>query len=129
MIASWPGTINSEQVNNNLIDFTDFVPTLMDVADAKLPEGGVFDGLSFHDQLVGEADTVRSWVFCHYAPQWGNFNHTRFVHNQTWKLYGDGRVFNVVVDPMELNPMTRAELKPPEEKLMKSFEEVLERLQ
>ena len=129
MIANWPGSIEPGQVNDNLIDFTDFLPTLMDLSNTSLPADDVFDGLSFRDQLLSEADSVRSWVFCHYAPIWGNFEHTRYVHNKEWKLYEDGRVFNVANDPMELNPIDRQSLSASADQLMAGFEEVLNRLQ
>ncbi len=129
MIANWPGTIEPAQVNDNLIDFTDFLPTLMDLAEAKLPADDVFDGLSFRDQLVADADTVRNWVFCHYAPIWGNFDDARYVHDREWKLYDDGRVFNVADDPMELQAVSRTDLSEDAAQRIASFERVLERLQ
>jgi arylsulfatase A-like enzyme len=129
MIANWPGKIEAGRVNDNLIDFTDFVPTLIDFAGTELPSSGIFDGLSFRDQLLGEADSVRSYVFCHYAPQWGKFEHVRYVHNKDWKLYGDGRIYNVKSDPMELNVVGREELTESAEMTMQSFEKVLARLQ
>ena len=61
MIAHWPGAIAPGQVNDNLIDFTDFLPTLMEAARLDVPEEGVSDGLSFYRQLVGTADTTRAW--------------------------------------------------------------------
>lgn len=129
MIANWSSRIAPGQVNDNLIDFTDFVPTLMDFANTQLPTDDVFDGLSFHDQLLGEADSVRSWIFCHYAPQWGRFEHTRYVHNHTWKLYGDGRIFNIASDPEELNPIDRASLSMADEAWLASFDDVLDSMQ
>ncbi|MEM8485663.1 MAG: sulfatase-like hydrolase/transferase [Bacteroidota bacterium] len=129
MIANWSGTIAEGAVNNNLIDFTDFLPTLADLAGVALPEGDTLDGLSFHKQLVAQADSVRSWVFCHYAPQWGRFEHVRYVHNHTWKLYEDGRVFNMMKDPRERRPVPRENLDANEVQLMQSFEEVLAQMQ
>ena len=129
MIVNWPGTIEAGAVNNNLIDFTDFVPTLADLAGIALPEGEVFDGLSFYKQLTAEPDSVRSWVFCHYAPQWGRFEDVRYVHNHTWKLYEDGRVFNVAQDPRERRPVERESLDEEAVELMHTFDEILARLQ
>ena len=128
MIANWPGTIDPGIINNNLIDFTDFLPTLMDVAGHVLPSNEVFDGLSFYEQLVGEADSVRSWIFCHYAPRWGEFEHRRFVYNHRWKLYGDGTIYDVAADPEELNQVDRATLDGEEMEVIASFEEVLGRM-
>lgn len=129
MIANWPGVISAGSVNNNLIDFTDFFPTLADLAGVGLPADDVYDGLSFHKQLTASADSVRAWVFCDYNPQWGRFEPVRYVHNHTWKLYEDGRVFNVDADPLERHPVARESLGKEEMQLMRSFEQVLARLQ
>lgn len=129
MIANWPGIIAAGAENNNLIDFTDFVPTFADLAGAALPTDNMLDGLSFYKQLTAQADTVRSWVFCHYAPQWGRFEHVRYVHDHYWKLYEDGRVFNVMQDPRERRPVARENLGEEEAALIESFEQVLARMQ
>lgn len=129
MIVNWQGHISPGQVNDNLIDFTDFVPTLMDLAGATLPTDDVFDGLSFRDQLLGEADSVRSWVFCHYAPQWGRFEHVRYIHNKNWKLYDDGRVFNIAEDPHEATPLDPAMLPADASATVQSFEKIMTTLQ
>ena len=54
LIASWKGTMAPGQVRNDLIDFSDLLPTFADLAGAKLPEGVKFDGRLFAPQLRGE---------------------------------------------------------------------------
>lgn len=110
MIANWPGIIDAGQVNENLIDLTDFLPTLMEVAKEAIPEGYVTDGLSFYGQLLGQADTTRSWIFCHYDPRWGNFPPRRWAQDTTWKLYGDGMFYHTVEDPDEQFPLVDSAL-------------------
>ena len=102
LIAYWPGTIQPGTTSDALIDFTDFLPTLMDVAGDLLPHDYTVDGLSFYDQLIGQADTTRDWIYCHYDPRWGQFESTRWAHDHTWKLYGNGKFFNCSKDPEEL---------------------------
>ena len=126
MIANWKGTIAPAQVNENLIDLTDFLPTLMEVAQLNLPEEAIVDGLSFYPQLINEADSVRSWVFCHYAPNWGRFESTRFVHDQTWKLFDDGSFYNIKQDPMQLQPLNNEQLSETALKRKESFQDVLD---
>lgn len=105
MIANWPGTIAPGQVTDALIDFTDFLPTLLDAAGTTSPTDFLTDGLSFYPQLRGTADTTRAWVFCHYAPQWGSFPERRWVHDRAWKLYDDGAFYHIAEDPAEQTPV------------------------
>ena len=47
LIAYWPGTIQPNIVNDALVDFTDFLPTLIEVAGSTVPDDFTADGLSF----------------------------------------------------------------------------------
>ena len=107
-LVNWPGVIEPGQVNDNLVDFTDVLPTLMDVAQSPVPGDFLTDGLSIYPQLIGEADTVRAWVFCHYAPEWGRFEDSRYAQTRVWKLYDDGAFYNIAEDPEELEPLGEA---------------------
>jgi arylsulfatase A-like enzyme len=128
LIASWPGTIAPSQVNDNLVDFTDFLPTLLEAAQIDASEGIFTDGLSFYPQLLGQADTVRSWVFCDYAPRWGGFPHQRYVHDRDWKLYDDGRFYHISVDPEESFPVADDALTADVRRHKQDFQEVLGRM-
>ena len=129
MIASWPDTIEPGQINDNLIDFTDFLPTLMDAAQATLPDTTLTDGLSFYPQLYGQADTTRNWVFCHYAPQWGDFIHRRYVHDRSWKLYDDGSFYHLAVDWDESDPIPDSAMTLEMQHARDRFQHVLNRMQ
>jgi len=128
LVASWPATIAPGQVNDNLIDFTDFLPTLLDAAQVGRREGVVTDGLSFYPQLLGAADTVRAWVFCHYAPNWGNFTDRRFVHNGAWKLYADGSFYSLAEDPEEQRRLSEEELTDEARRMRQYLQGVLDRM-
>ncbi|MFK7923893.1 MAG: DUF6807 family protein [Bacteroidia bacterium] len=101
MIAWWPDHIQANQVNENLVDFTDFLPTLVAASRTTPPQDPELDGLSFYPQLLGQADSVRDYIFCDYAPRWGKFENARWVQDTKWKLYAGGRFFDVENDPME----------------------------
>lgn len=128
MIAYWPGMIKGGQVNDHLVDLTDFIPTMMEATGISLPTGFVADGVSFYPQLVNKEGPVREWVFCHYAPQWGNFTDSRFVHNGEWKLYESGEMFHIAEDPEEKKPVSADNLDEGTQRLMADFKDVLNRM-
>ncbi len=104
LIANWLGTSPKGKICDDLIDFSDFLPTLAQVSRAEIPENLTVDGKSFLPQIKGERTTPREWVFCHYDPRWGNWKPCRFVRNKRWKLYDDGRLYDLHTDPLEKSP-------------------------
>jgi arylsulfatase A len=128
LIAYWDGKIKPNQINSNLVDFSDFLPTMCDAAKIKLPETFITDGISFLPQVLGKEYLPREWLFCHYDPQKGGFKKKRFVHNQEWKLYETGEIFDVIDDPMEKNRITEADLNPEQKKLIATFSGVFSKM-
>ncbi|MCL6265915.1 sulfatase-like hydrolase/transferase [Flagellimonas myxillae] len=124
-IASWPGHIKSGSINDNLIDFTDFLPTLMETAAQKKLGQDVTDGLSFYPQLVGEDYTPRDWIFCHYAPNWGKFENKRYVQDKSWKLYESGALYDLSSDGLEQQPLVLEEQPPHVKERVETFKKVL----
>lgn len=104
LVANWKGVVPAEKVCDDLVDFSDFLPTLAEVADAKLPENVIIDGRSFLPQLRGEKGNPRSWVFCQYQRNPGD-PLKRFARDKRWKLYQGGRLFDVLTDRLEKSPM------------------------
>lgn len=108
-VASWKGKSPTGLISNDLIDFTDFYPTLAQAAGIKLGEADPIDGVSFFSQLKGEKGTPREWVFCHYQPYWGGFKGTQFARTQSHKLYPNGAFFNVPNDLKEQRNLSGSE--------------------
>jgi arylsulfatase A len=124
LIANWPGTIPPGLVSDDLVDFSDFVPTFAEVGKAALPENKTIDGHSFLPQLLGEKGTPREWVFVHYWDRGRDVLKTReFARDKRYKLYDDGSFFDIVNDPLEENPiaeeMIHEELKATKLRLQK----------
>ncbi|MBI1310502.1 sulfatase-like hydrolase/transferase [bacterium] len=103
LIACWPGTIKPGQVTDQLVDISDFLPTLQEVAGAPVPDG--LDGISFAQLLKGKDGPARSWMYCFYHPRPERGQARRFVRDHTWKLYGDGSFFNIHADVDEKSPL------------------------
>jgi arylsulfatase A-like enzyme len=128
MFAYWPGKIRAGSINQNLIDFTDFVPTLLDAVGAETKEDDLLlDGISFYPQLIEEAKPkkVREWVYCHYAPNWGNFEPRTFIQNTRLKLYKNGEIYRLTDDLYEKQPLQKSDLDRKSQKVIKNFEKVL----
>ncbi|MHC4475938.1 MAG: sulfatase-like hydrolase/transferase [Planctomycetota bacterium] len=98
LIANWPGTVLAGKVSDDLVDFSDFMPTFAALAGAKLPDGVSVDGRSFAPLLRGKKGNPRKWAYC----QSGNKAWTR---TQRWKLYRNGRLYDVEEDPLEKSPI------------------------
>lgn len=126
LIANWKGKIKAGSVNENLIDFTDFLPTLLETAAVNLADTQQTDGHSFYPQLLGRETKVRDWIFCDYAPNWGRFQARSYVQNTKWKLYENGEFYNLEDDPLEKNPLDTAEQPDAPKSLIKQFKKVLE---
>ena len=111
LIAYWPGKVPAGKINNDLVDFSDFVPTLNELAGGG-PIAGL-DGVSFAPQLLGEKGNPRKHIFCYYNPRPERTKPVSFVRDKDWKLYRDGRFFHVSEDVQEktsLSPETNAEV-------------------
>ena len=54
LFAYWKGKIEPGSMNENLIDFTDFLPTLVELGGGKLPADRLLDGQSFLGQMLGD---------------------------------------------------------------------------
>ena len=102
LICSWPGTIPSGAVTTDLIDASDFLPTILEAAEITPPDDFFIDGRSFLPQLKGETGNPRDWIFFHFEPMSGRVHrYARFIRDHRWKLYDDGRLFDLNADPEE----------------------------
>jgi arylsulfatase A-like enzyme len=121
MLARWLGQTPRGRVCEDLIDTTDFFPSLAQATGAAVPEKVHYDGQSFLAQLQGRPASPREWLFFDYNPRWGNRPPARWVMNKQHKLYSDGRAFDYLSDPQEQTPI---QLPAP---VQQSFESVLAR--
>ena len=105
LIAYWKGKSLQGDVNADLVDFSDVLPTLAEAAGVPTPANRNLDGQSFLPQILGKPTEAKKYIYMYYAPEWGKFEHGVFARNQKYKLYDDGRFYDVEKDVEEQNPM------------------------
>ena len=99
--------ISAGLVNDDLVDFTDFLPTFCEIAGFKINEESTFNGHSLLAQLHGDDNHRREFIYCWYQiPSFMKKNFPgiadmSFVRNQRYKLYRDGSFYDVDNDRME----------------------------
>jgi len=65
MIVRWPGQVQANSVSHQLVDFTDIMPTLMEIAGGQaLPE---MDGFSLTNILQGNETPLREDIFLSFT--------------------------------------------------------------
>ena len=125
LVAAWAGTSPEGKVSNDLIEFTDFYPTLAQAAGTSLKADDPIDGRSFLPQLTGQPGTPRDWVLTHYQPYW-NKQPGQYVRTQNLKLYRDGRFFKVPADLLEKNDLGKTVQEETISKSRKELQNVLD---
>ena len=106
LIASWPGRIAPGGVCSDLVDLSDFLPTLAEVMGGR--PGGELDGRSFLPQLLGRRGRPREvlTMYSNPRPPGSERNpRVRFAFDQRYKLYDDGRLHDTRSDPLEQEPL------------------------
>jgi arylsulfatase A len=113
LIMYWPGTI-TPAINDDLIDFVDFFPTLTKMANIQCLNCGKLDGIDFSPRLKGMAGTPRNWIFESYNkdPSIPDvFNTRRWAQTNQYKLYDTSSLnstrlfFDIVKDSNETHPL------------------------
>lgn len=106
-IANWPGTIKPNQVTQDLVDFSDILPTVVEAAGASIPIDHKIDGKSFYKVLTGEEKSHREWTYCWYARNGGKIGQ-EFARDQNFKLYRTGELYDIANDELEQNNLLTA---------------------
>jgi arylsulfatase A len=106
LIANWPGRVVAGNVCSDLVDTTDFLPTLLEAARAPPPDGVKLDGRSFLPQLRGERGRPREWIYSWYSPRQGaDLTVREFAFNPRFKLYRTGEFYDLSRDLEEAQPL------------------------
>lgn len=136
LIANWPGRIRGGQVVDDLVDMSDYLPTFVELTGSKLPHGRTIDGVSFVPRLLGTGQSPRLWAYAEEAvlpkpggvePE-GTSNGLRWVRTADWKLYNDGRLFDMRADEREQHPLSvsqdATQAKSARQQLLQAFQKL-----
>ncbi|WP_437205651.1 sulfatase-like hydrolase/transferase [Planctomicrobium sp. SH664] len=126
LIVNWKGTISPGQVCEELVDLTDFFPTLLEaagLAPSEASDASPLDGQSILPPLLGTPHTPRESVLIAYThPGIGHRPVPRSIaaRNQRFKLYSfyefhpgkgqtsavqTGNLYDIQNDPLEKSPL------------------------
>ena len=128
LIANWKGKIKPSQISRELVDFSDFFPTLCEVADVKIDSNIDLDGVSFYSELIGKKGRKKEWIHTWYNRDGGSNpkeQSKEWVRNEKYKLYVGNRFYNVVEDPNEKNPIKQKDMSQMERRIYINFTEAL----
>ncbi len=112
LIASWPGHTPNGVVCADLVDFSDFFPTLCAAANVPIPDGLELDGRSFLPQLLGRPGVPREWIYCWYSRNGGPTG-AEFARTRRYKLYRTGEFYDIAADRLERRPARATDARCP----------------
>lgn len=121
LIVNWKGTIRGGRVCDDLIDFSDFMPTLAELSGAALPEGILIDGQSTADVLLEKEAVPREWIFIQLGEKY-------FIRDKRWKLYHNNNLFDMDIDPSENTPIAPDAVTPESLEARHRLQDALNRL-
>ena len=128
LIVNWKGVIKPNSKSRNLVDFSDFFPTLFDLAGVPVEASMDLDGVSFYPELTNKNGPKRKWIHTWYNRNGGSnplFRSHEWVRNENYKMYVGNRFYNVKKDPYEENNIPFSEMSKEEKGIRKEFIEVL----
>jgi len=114
LVVNQPGAVQAGAVNDDLIDSTDVYAAVVDAGGGKYPEGKTIDGRSFLPQLRGEEGNPKESIIVWHDPRPGAMKEAftelaLFARDKRYKLYDDGRLYDVPSDLLEQNPIAEGE--------------------
>lgn len=111
LIVNWPARAARGKVSADLVDSTDFLPTVLEAAGVGLPAGHAIDGRSFLPQVRGERGQPRDWIYSWYSPrQQADLTVREFAFTARYKLYRTGQFYDLTSDLAEKNPLAVGDL-------------------
>ena len=115
-IVNCPGLVPSGVVTDALTDFTDLLPTFLELSGAEAPSGLIIDGKSIAPLLLGKSeDSPRNWIMAlgHHRARVDDQGlrgihdfASRVIRDKQYKAWVDEnmsitRLHDLVIDPLE----------------------------
>jgi arylsulfatase A len=125
-LIAWGGAITAGTATNTLVEFSDFFPTIMDIAQVPIPDTLPIDGKSFLP-VLSKADYIhRDWTFCLFSGKAKPTPETPcFARTREYKLYRTGAFYHVAHDVKETDDLSKKSLSEQQLKIMKHLEELI----
>ena len=98
-VASWPAKIEGGQVKDDLVDFSDILPTVVELAGGEIAKG--IDGTSLAPLFEGK-ERKKDYIYCWYSRDGAREKASQHTRNQRYKLYSNGNLFDTVKDRLEM---------------------------
>ncbi|MEM7370996.1 MAG: sulfatase-like hydrolase/transferase [Bacteroidota bacterium] len=127
MVAYYPRGGQKGKIEEGLVEFSDFVPSLAEAAGIQhIPKS---DGKSFFKALTPDSYAPRSSIFIHYNPNPGKVqkHDGRFVRSIDYKLYHNGRFYDMRNDKWETQTLDVANLSDSQKKAYLQLKKELDR--
>jgi arylsulfatase A-like enzyme len=133
LIASWKGVAAAGTVNDGIVDSTDLYATILDAGGAQPPPGVTIDGRSLLPQIRGEKGSPKDLIIVWHDPRPGTgkeaYTHLElFARDKRFKLYDDGRLYDVPADILEENPIREGKGSPEAEAARTKLRQALDQI-
>lgn len=106
-IAYWPSVIAPGTVSSSLVDLADVAPTVAQLVGKPLT--GPLEGKSLVPLFSDPSASLRPAIGHTYIPT-GRTPPTIYAFDLEFKLYADGRLYDLTLDPLETKPISPSNL-------------------
>ena len=126
LVVRWDGIIQPSSECKVLVDFSDFLPTMMDAGNIDIAGYTGLDGQSFLPQLLGQTGEPRNWIYSWYSPSGKMKDLKEFARDTVFKLYSTNAFYNIKEDFFEEKPLSLKNLSRNEKKSYSKLKQILE---
>ncbi len=124
LIIDW-GSKTPPSLESRMTDLSDIFPTLLEVTGIAAPAGLLLDGAPIID-ATGAVQANKDSIYLWYDPLGRPFPPAEFAQNTQYKLYADGRFYDIVNDKQETTNLNDYSLTAPEQTNFTALDTVLD---